>query len=178
MDRFTQNNDDKKVIVDPEEPIDPAAIGFRNAVFSWDGTQEQAEETNQRRYRLQIEGELFFKRNSLNLIIGPTGSGKTSVLMALLGTGHGYLLGDIADPVQGEMHFEPNGANAGFRLPRGGGVAYAAQEAWVQNETIKASRTHRAPRSLTIHLQDNILFGKAYSKERYEKGLLKCYHLV
>jgi hypothetical protein len=43
---------------------------------------------------------------------------------------------ELIDSV-GEMHYEPNGENAGFNLPRDGGIAYAAQEAWVQNETIK-----------------------------------------
>jgi hypothetical protein len=37
----------------------------------------------------------------------------------------------------GEMHFIPSGPHSSFNLPRGNGVAYAAQESWVQNETIK-----------------------------------------
>lgn len=38
----------------------------------------------------------------------------------------------------GEMHFckEP-GPDSWFNLPRGDGVAYCAQEAWIQNDTIK-----------------------------------------
>lgn len=36
-----------------------------------------------------------------------------------------------------EMHFVPSEPNSWFSLPRGGGVAYAAQEAWIQNETIR-----------------------------------------
>ena len=54
----------------------------------------------------------------------------------------------------GEMHFIPFSADAWFNLPRKGGVAYAAQESWVQNETIR----------------DNILFGSAYDEVRYQKG--------
>jgi hypothetical protein len=52
------------------------------------------------------------------------------------------------------MHFIPSTADAWFNLPRKGGVAYAAQESWVQNETIR----------------DNILFGSAYDEVRYQKG--------
>lgn len=52
---------------------------------------------------------------------GPTGSGKTSLLMALMG----------------EMHYIPSGPGSWYNLPREGGVAYAAQESWVLNETIK-----------------------------------------
>lgn len=53
------------------------------------------------------------------------------------------------------MHFEPNTVDSWYNLPRQGGVAYAAQESWVQNETIR----------------DNILFGSPYDEERYEKGV-------
>ncbi|KAF8528012.1 hypothetical protein BU17DRAFT_81241 [Hysterangium stoloniferum] len=134
LDRFAQNTaSDGEVVAHPFSPSD--AIGFRNAVFTW--TDDELDEWNisQRVYSLRIEGQLFFKSGQLNLIIGPTGSGKTSLLMALLG----------------EMHFEPCGEDGGFNLPRDGGVAYAAQEAW-----------------------DNILFGKALDEERYKKVLHQC----
>ncbi|KAF9564162.1 P-loop containing nucleoside triphosphate hydrolase protein [Agrocybe pediades] len=120
-----------------------ARIGFKNATFSWskedrDGTLTPSSRT----FRLRINGELFFKPNCINLIIGPTGVGKTSVLMALLG----------------EMHFIPSVADSWFNLPRAGGIAYAAQESWVQNATIK----------------QNILFGSQYDEERYRKVIRQC----
>lgn len=37
------------------------------------------------RFVLRIDGELSFQRGVINLIVGPTASGKTSILMALLG---------------------------------------------------------------------------------------------
>ena len=92
MDCFIGKDDDKEITFDPAETIDPTLIGFRDAVFSWTGPQDQGEESTRRQYRLHIDGELFFKRNSLNLIIGQTGSGKTSLLMALLGRCHFFLL--------------------------------------------------------------------------------------
>jgi len=58
----------------------------------------------------------------------------------------------------GEMHFVPSGPTSWFNLPRKGGVAYAAQESWVQNETIR----------------DNILFGAPYDEVRYKKVLHQC----
>lgn len=67
-----------------------------------------------------------------------SGSGKTSLLMALLG----------------EMHFIPTQLDSWFNLPHGGGIAYAAQEAWVQSATIR----------------ENIIFGSPYDEERYKKG--------
>lgn len=39
----------------------------------------------------------------------------------------------------GEIHYMPAGPDSFFSLPRTGGVAYAAQESWVLNETIKVS---------------------------------------
>lgn len=85
---------------------------------------------------------MTFKRGAINLVVGPTGAGKTSMLMALLG----------------EMHYLPAGPESYVALPREGGVAYAAQESWVQNETIR----------------DNILFGAPYDEERYNKVIDQC----
>ena len=56
----------------------------------------------------------------------------------------------------GEMHFMPSGIDSWYNLPRSHGIAYATQESWVQNETIR----------------DNILFGTPYDEERYQKGLV------
>jgi len=98
-------------------------IGFQDATFTWSDEELHSgvATPSRRAFRLKVEGDLFFKRGRLNLIIGPTGCGKTSLLYALLG----------------EMHFIPTEPRSCFNLPREGGVAYAAQESWVQNETIK-----------------------------------------
>lgn len=74
----------------------------------------------------------------------------------------------------GEMHFVPSGPGSWFNLPREGGVAYAAQESWVQNETIKVSPSSLVSyrQELTYSWQDNILFGTPYDEERYNKGQL------
>ncbi|KIP05212.1 hypothetical protein PHLGIDRAFT_534838 [Phlebiopsis gigantea 11061_1 CR5-6] len=64
-----------------------------------------------------------------------------SVLMALLG----------------EMHYMPCAPDARVSLPRRGGVAFAVQESWVQNDTIK-----------------NILFGAPYDEDRYKKVIYQC----
>lgn len=45
----------------------------------------------------------------------------------------------VAELLVGEMHYIPSGPDSFVSLPRTGGVAYAAQESWVQNETIKVS---------------------------------------
>ncbi|KAI8972403.1 P-loop containing nucleoside triphosphate hydrolase protein [Trametes punicea] len=120
-------------------------IGIRRASFTWskDAVSSQSpDRTHKRTFILNIDNELIFQRGKINLIIGPTGAGKTSLLMALLG----------------EMHYIPTGPDSFVSLPRQGGVAYAAQESWVQNETIK----------------DNILFGAPYDDVRYNKVLHQC----
>jgi len=117
-------------------------IGFHAAVFSWSNKANGPLARSRRNFNLQITDELTFKRNCINLIIGPTGSGKTSLLMALLG----------------EMHYIPSSPNSWVNLPRGGGVAYAAQESWVQNETIR----------------ENIVFGAPFDEARYNKVIYQC----
>ncbi|KAK7058408.1 hypothetical protein VNI00_002042 [Paramarasmius palmivorus] len=117
-------------------------IGFRNAIFTWSKDADGSLTPSKRRFVLKIDDELLFKRGCVNLVIGETGSGKTSLLMALLS----------------EMHFVPIGPDSWYNLPRDGGVAYAAQESWVQNETIK----------------DNIIFGSEYNEERYKKVIYQC----
>lgn len=121
---------------------DPSLIGFHNAVFAWDNSASDSSSTSglatpipstpstlastssaqqQRKFRLRLPGDLNFKPSTLNLVLGPTGSGKTSILLALLG----------------EMHFIPTGPDSWYNLPREGGVAYAAQSPWVLSRTIK-----------------------------------------
>jgi len=124
LDSFTENVNDETVgLISSDAHIDPIEIGFRDAVFSWSNTSDGSLTPSKRQFSLRIEEKLFFKHGRINLVVGPTGSGKTSLLMALLG----------------EMHFVPSGPNSSFNLPRGNGVAYAAQESWVQNETIKVT---------------------------------------
>ncbi|KAJ3743110.1 P-loop containing nucleoside triphosphate hydrolase protein [Lentinula detonsa] len=119
-------------------------IGFCHASFSWskDKDNDRSNTPLSRRFILKIDDKLFFKKNCLNLITGPTGSGKTSLLLALLG----------------EMSFIRSGPDSCFYLPRDGGVAYAAQESWVQNETIKS----------------NILFASEYNEARYKEVIRVC----
>ncbi|KAJ7759560.1 P-loop containing nucleoside triphosphate hydrolase protein, partial [Mycena metata] len=117
-------------------------IGFRDATFTWSSDDDGSATPSKHKFTLRIDDELLFKRGRFNLVLGPTGAGKTSLLMALLG----------------EMHFTPALPGSWYNLPRAGGVAYAAQESWVLNETIR----------------DNILFGSEYDEERYQKVLFQC----
>jgi ABC-type multidrug transport system fused ATPase/permease subunit len=69
-------------------------IGFSNAAFTWskesaaqsvDGTSTPSLSSSRRRFLLKVEEKVIFKQGHLNLILGPTGSGKTALLLALLG---------------------------------------------------------------------------------------------
>ncbi|EIW62518.1 multidrug resistance-associated ABC transporter [Trametes versicolor FP-101664 SS1] len=123
-------------------------LGIKQTSFTWardaDVQTPASSSSGQqsRRFVLNVDGELLFKRGCTNLIVGPTGSGKTSLLMALLG----------------EMHARPSGPESFVSLPRGGGVAYAAQESWVLSDTIR----------------NNILFGAPLDEVRYAKVVKQC----
>jgi ABC-type multidrug transport system fused ATPase/permease subunit len=56
------------------------------------------------------------------------------------------------------MHYISDGSYSWYNLPRSGGVAYAAQESWVQNETIR----------------ENIVFGSEFDERRYKKVIRQC----
>ncbi|KIY64092.1 P-loop containing nucleoside triphosphate hydrolase protein [Cylindrobasidium torrendii FP15055 ss-10] len=138
LDTYTDEN----AVDVPENARD--RIAFHNARFTWSkgkGSENGTTTPSSRPFELYVE-DLTFRRGGVNLIIGPTGCGKTSMLMALLG----------------EMHFESVDDESWFNLPRNEGVAYAAQESWVLNASIK----------------DNILFGAPLDKERYDAVVRAC----
>lgn len=128
-------------------------IGFGRADFTW--AKDKATQGQEAQgFRLHIEDDVVFQRGAVNLITGPTGSGKTSVLMALLG----------------EMHLVPLNQASWVSLPKDGGVAYASQESWVLNATIKVSRQNLDHILGAEHLQENILLDNLYDGARYKKG--------
>ena len=59
---------------------------LRDATFTWNKPDSGTVTPGRRRnFKLQIDGELRFQEGAVNLICGPTGCGKTSILMAILG---------------------------------------------------------------------------------------------
>lgn len=59
-------------------------IGFKNGSFTW-GTKSSMNETGATSAFTLRDLDIEFVPGKLNIIAGPTGSGKTSMLMALLG---------------------------------------------------------------------------------------------
>ncbi|KAI0782154.1 P-loop containing nucleoside triphosphate hydrolase protein [Abortiporus biennis] len=125
LDEFTDSSTSQNSTPRLEpEPHHPTTIGIRAASFTWTSQEHPNSGTpgsGRRNFKLVIDNEVSFKYGGLNLIVGPTGSGKTSLLMALLG----------------EMHYIPHGPNSAICLPRSDGIAYHAQESWVLNDTIR-----------------------------------------
>ncbi|KAJ7089016.1 P-loop containing nucleoside triphosphate hydrolase protein [Mycena epipterygia] len=100
----------------PDNPHE-RGIGFHNATFTW--AAEQIDDQPTRQFKLRLDDLIF--RPGLNIVTGPSASGKTSLLLALLG----------------EMHFIPAAPESWFNLPRSNGVAYCDQTSWVLNDTIR-----------------------------------------
>ncbi|KAF9021407.1 P-loop containing nucleoside triphosphate hydrolase protein [Hymenopellis radicata] len=138
LDRFASEEHQVPVITIGDAIPTPDTLGLGHAMFSWSNVSGKGNNN----FILHINENVIFRRNCVNLIVGPTGSGKTSLLMALLG----------------EMHCIRSDPGAWFNLPRRGGVAYAAQESWVLNATIR----------------ENILFGAAFDEERYKRVIYQC----
>ncbi|CAH1990666.1 unnamed protein product [Acanthoscelides obtectus] len=106
------------------EPNNEEPLIIENGTFSW-GEDPVLKNIN-----------LRFKKNTLTAVVGTVGSGKSSLVSALLG----------------EMDKRSGHVNTY------GSIAYVAQQAWIQNATLK----------------DNILFGKPFNKDRYDQVVEAC----
>ncbi|KAK5170833.1 hypothetical protein LTR04_003092 [Oleoguttula sp. CCFEE 6159] len=135
----------KQLQNDEEDEEGNPIVGLENGTFTW-GTKDTDD------FRL-MDMNVRFQVGQLNVVIGPTGSGKTSLLMALLGEmtlldGTVYLPGGRSredlrpDPDTGLVE----------------SVAYCAQQAWLVNGTIK----------------ENIIFASPWDTKRYKNVIVAC----
>ncbi|RKP29013.1 P-loop containing nucleoside triphosphate hydrolase protein [Metschnikowia bicuspidata] len=125
----------------PTSPL----IGFECANFSWNSKSDKD-------FKLR-DIDVTFCPGKLNVIVGPTGSGKTSLLLALLGemehmSGKVYLPGIIP---RDDLVVDPK---TGLTES----VAYCSQAAWLLNDTIR----------------NNIRFTSPFNQERYNKVVEAC----
>lgn len=133
-----------------DEHGDPV-IGFDNATFTWGG-RDTLKADGSTAFRM-IGMNIRFHVGALNIVAGPTGSGKTSLLMALLGE-MTLLSGMVSIP--GGHSREELRINPETGLTES--VAYCAQQAWLVNDTVK----------------QNILFASPYDESRYKNVLSAC----
>ena len=126
-------------------------IGFEKATFSWGGQNSQHEDGSTA-FRM-IDMTIQFQVGRLNIVAGATGSGKTSLLMALLGE---MTLIDGSVYLPGGCSREELKSNPETGLTES--VAYCAQQAWLVNDTIK----------------QNILFAAPWNKSRYSSVVEAC----
>ncbi|KAI1767485.1 P-loop containing nucleoside triphosphate hydrolase protein [Hypoxylon sp. FL1150] len=128
-----------------------SVIGFRNATFIWGGKHAIATDGSMA-FRL-LDLNVDFRIGKLNIIAGPTGSGKTSMLMALLGE---------MSLTKGKVYLPGGRSREDVRPDFETGLtetcAYVAQTAWLVNANIK----------------DNILFSSPYDEKRYKDVLVAC----
>ncbi|KAF9404553.1 hypothetical protein BGZ94_004106 [Podila epigama] len=138
----------------------PSVIGFENATFRWHTRSSVI--TNDAGYSLDdsnVDNGAFMLKNitlnfpvgKLSLVCGSTGSGKTSLLMALLRE-MDLLSGKVNLPQATSKVVSP----ATGYIP--GTVAYVSQYPWLQQASIR----------------DNIMFGSPFEADRYQAVLEAC----
>ncbi|KAG0293961.1 hypothetical protein BGZ96_002011 [Linnemannia gamsii] len=129
-------------------------IGFTNATFKWHTKASSCTLGNQAPSQgafMLKNLTLSFPTGKLSLICGSTGSGKTSLLMALLRE---------MDLISGSVHL-PQAKSKIVDHTTGyihGSIAYVSQYPWLQQASIR----------------ENVLFGSPYESDRYQHVLEAC----
>ncbi|KAF0540786.1 P-loop containing nucleoside triphosphate hydrolase protein [Gigaspora margarita] len=124
-------------------------ISFEKATISWNIIKKNNDEF------IMKDLDLEFPVGELSIICGPTGSGKTLLLMSLLGETN-IISGKINSPRCLTCPFDKNINENNWILPNC--TAYVAQQVWLQNASIR----------------DNILFGLPYNESRYNQVIKIC----
>jgi ABC-type multidrug transport system fused ATPase/permease subunit len=132
--------------------LEDTRIGLTNATLTWGSKSATSGSVVADAFRL-INIDVHFEVGKLNVIAGPTGSGKTSLLMALLGE---------MKLIDGKVHIPGGAVRKDLRPDPATGltesVAFCAQQPWLVNATIK----------------ENILFASPLDSERYDAVLSAC----
>lgn len=141
-------------IPDKAESVHPgAAVSFHNASITFPSSSEDLLEDRFTLRKLNFD----FPNGALTVISGPTGSGKSLLLDAILGEVDlldGYIQVPKAPPPEERFDHKANAAN--WIIPSA--IAFVSQTPWIENATIK----------------NNILFGLPFDLVRYEKVLQAC----
>ncbi|KAJ6590007.1 hypothetical protein DFH09DRAFT_1359037 [Mycena vulgaris] len=159
---------DRSGPVSPESEDD--RLGFENASFKWNEVEEAPGTKDDKRVASETDSILttdteigtisdhkfelrdlsvVFPDGELTLVTGPTASGKTALLMAVLGEMTSLPGGRII------MSKNPSKIDAWGNMHT---ISYAAQTPWLRHQSIK----------------DNILFGYPLDEDRYHAVLEAC----
>jgi ABC-type multidrug transport system fused ATPase/permease subunit len=130
-------------------------IGFKDATFSWASktSADQADQQGSNESFRLLDLDVEFPIGKLSIVVGPTGSGKTSLLLALLGE-MTLLGGNVYLPGGQSRDDVPADPKTGLKNC----VAYCAQSAWLVNDSI----------------QENITFASPWSSRRYKQVISAC----
>ncbi|CAG8606010.1 17882_t:CDS:10 [Rhizophagus irregularis] len=128
-------------------------IGFGNASVAWNKYGEDDELSSNEFVMKDLNIE--FPIGKLSIVCGPTGSGKTLLLMSLLGETN-LIKGEIFFPQTPEDILKPDPFMSNWILDNC--VAFVAQESFLQNASIRS----------------NITFGLPFHKERYKAVIKAC----
>ena len=136
--KFGENNNDEMAKDNNNNGNNSNMIVLDNCTFTWDDEGTQVGLSN-------ISAS--FPRGSMTMIIGETGSGKSSFLRSILG--------DL-NKTKGKIFYDDsvivNDGNGDLN------AGYSSQVAWIQNATVR----------------DNIFFGKEYNEEFYQRVIEAC----
>lgn len=149
----------KKGHVPPSEDAE-GGFGIIHSTFIWNATKGRADSresadqssnfhrdnADDRQFQLQ-DIDVMFPEGQLSVVTGPTASGKTALLMALLGE---------LTTLKGRIVMSKNASKIDeYGLAHT--ISYASQTPWLRHESIR----------------NNILFGFPYDEERYN-AVLEC----
>ncbi|CDH57434.1 abc bile acid [Lichtheimia corymbifera JMRC:FSU:9682] len=156
----------------PMNADEPVKIGFDNATVAWTASPNNNEESQSSSSSQDTcagpdgfilkDVNLHFPNDKLSLICGKTGSGKSLLLLGLLGEAmvtKGKVhcpRAPIATTVSATFHVLEDIPEEEWILEHS--LAFVAQTAWLQNASIR----------------DNILFGLPYVEKRYQATLSAC----
>ncbi|KAL7412017.1 hypothetical protein BDY24DRAFT_117838 [Mrakia frigida] len=120
-------------------------LGIEKGTFRWNVVEKDVKTRDDTIFELG-ELSIIFPEGEMTVVSGPVGSGKSALLLALLGE---------TECISGKV-FLPKSGNVvdGFTL----NVAYCAQNSFLQQRSIK----------------DNITFGSPWDEERYEHVIHAC----
>eukprot|EP00250_Pteridium_aquilinum_P011989 c20437_g1_i1 orf=297-4817(-) len=117
-------------ILAKEESLEKHAVTLQNGSFTWDHGLQEGQVEHLKSINLMVP------KGNVALLLGEVGSGKSSLLQAILGE---------MRYIQGQRAWQ-------------GQFGYVSQTPWILSGTVR----------------ENILFGKAFQKDRYESVLSAC----